>query len=314
MHASLESPSAEYDTTSSSRRSTAEASWIDVCVPVLLEIATHDEGTAVALAVRSVPYAALLTAVNRGAVDDRAVDITGLRLWDFGRCLARFVATHHAVFDHATALELGCGCGALSLSLACSARGATVVATDYSDAALTFARDNVAAHCDCVVAASVRVEPLSWRCRDDAIVHGPVIGALELELRGQCDFVLGCDLLYYKTSANAVFATAARLLRPEFGVFLFGGHARVPGTIASIREAAAEEGLALRFIDMDRLRTYEEAPRCYWNRTDADGGYFALLAMSTEAIERFVAREAIGGALRFDDGVDDESDVVDGVW
>ena len=291
----------------------AETQWDAVATTTSLRQTAASEP----LRLRSVPYGLLLTAVNRGAVRN-ADDITGLRLWDFSTCLARFVAVHHATFDGKNVLELGCGCGSLSLSVACSATGATVVATDYSDAALGFARRNVELHRERVVAREVRVEPLAWTTTassrgdtagEDGAASGRVLAAARHET---CDFVFGCDLLYYKTSAHAVLATAARLLAAG-GVFVFGGRARERGTIATIRAAAETSRLVLRFVDMNYLRTHEEPPECYWLRTEEDGSYFALLAHCVGAIDRFVAD--IGGALRFGDAVDDDSEgILDNVW
>ena len=269
--------------------------WDDASIRTRVEVLS---GAALPLSIQSVPYAALLTAVNQKLVR-KSDDITGLRLWEFSTCLARFVAEHREQFEGATVLELGCGCGHLALSVAVSARDSTVIATDYSERTLRCARDNFDTHRARVVARAVRIEQLTWsKIAPAGVSLGPV------------DFVFACDCLYYISSAAAVLATAARLLAVD-GVFIFGGRARSRTTIASIRAAAVHALLELRFVDMDFLRT--SAAHAYWDRTDADGSNFALLALSAEPIERFM--HGIGGALRVDDAVNDDSDgILDGVW
>lgn len=243
-----------------------------------------------ALDVVTVARRALVVAVNRKTLPE-GEDITGLRLWDFGTELARFVVRHRGAFAGRRVLELGAGCGTLSLAVACACEGADVVATDASS--VEFLRANVARNGPRVVARSVRVERLLWTVEEDA-EETARLG------RHKYDWVLGTDLLYHLTTCAAAFATAKRLLSPA-GVFVFGGHARRHGTVATVRAQAAAVGFVLRFVDLRALRKREGFEY-------SSGDFMATMARSGDALDAVFG----GGVgcfdppLAFDDTVDDD--------
>ena len=253
-------------------------------------------------------------------------------------------------------LEMGAGCGVLSLALACACDGvASVTATDASS--LGFLRRNVDAHRELFVqGAEVKVERLLWRTKEawqEEVVMGSkrkdgdveedegerqevegilvretdeqdeTAGGLPAECAacGDVDIVIGTDLLYHLTAADALFATAKRMLRAD-GVFVLGGHSRYYGTVQSIRDSARAHGLFVRFVDMRVLRKAEGFEYCA-------GDFLAVMAERESDIERFASDvnrgvdEEIGevstgldlgekvsapapAAFRFDDSVNDD--------
>ena len=254
-----------------------------------------------ALVIVTVSRQALVVAVNRKTLP-QGEDITGLRLWDFGTELARFVVRHRSAFAGRRVLELGAGCGTLSLAVACACKGADVVATDASS--VEFLRTNVARNRARVVARSIRLERLLWTVddeqREDNNGNGSASGVMARLGRHRYDWVLGTDLLYHLTSCAAAFATAKRLLAPA-GVFVLGGHARYHGTIATVRAQAAAAGFVLRFVDLRVLHKREGFKYC-------SGDFMATMARSEDALDAMVGGDYFDPPLAFDDTVNDDFD------
>ena len=222
------------------------AAWGDEALHTTHEVSLP---RGITLRIASVRRAELVVAVNQGRVRERE-DITGLRLWDFGRALAAFAVRHANAFRGKRVIEMGAGCGVLSLAVACGCEGVTsVCATDASS--MEFLQRNVDAHRGLFVeGADVQVERLLWRTNaawQEAQEKGAAPGegptpVCETGERGThprdcasiagADVIIGTDLLYHLTTCDALFATATRLMRAG-GVFLLGGHSRYYGTVQS---------------------------------------------------------------------------------
>ena len=184
----------------------------------------------ITLRVSSVRRSELVVAVNQKRLAKNE-DITGLRAWDFGRELAKFVVRHNRVFSGKRFVEMGAGLGILSLAIACSCKGAVVTATDASS--LDFLERNVEAHRAMFVAKDVSVQRLLWTTREgevnkstvgshDGIQNGEKLGEINrasseglLRALGDADIVIGTDLLYHLTTCEALFATVRHILKKE---------------------------------------------------------------------------------------------------
>jgi predicted nicotinamide N-methyase len=137
-------------------------------------------------------------------------------LWPSARGLARYLLDYSAKvrecegakgddWTGVRALELGCGVALPSLAL--RSRGADVVATDWYDDALRFARANAARN----GLGPLRTAPLDWR-------HPPADGAYDL--------VIAADVLYEARNAPILAALLPAVTAPG-GTVLIADPGRV---------------------------------------------------------------------------------------
>jgi predicted nicotinamide N-methyase len=140
-------------------------------------------------------------------------------LWPSSTVLAHFIL--EAKLPAVRAIELGCGVGLVSI--AGTLAGHQMLATDYYDEALLFARANAFRN----LGREIEVKALDWR-------------EIPAELP-RFELVLASDVLYESRYAELVARTIDRVLAP-------GGCAYVadPGRIAAGAFVEACEGLGLR--------------------------------------------------------------------
>ena len=81
------------------------AAWGDEALHTTHEVSLP---RGITLRIASVRRAELVVAVNQGRVRERE-DITGLRLWDFGRALAAFAVRHANAFRGKRVIEMAPG-------------------------------------------------------------------------------------------------------------------------------------------------------------------------------------------------------------
>jgi predicted nicotinamide N-methyase len=235
----------------------------------------HEE---LSLSIQSIRRQELITRVNQKKIA-KDQDITGLKLWDFGLEFARYLAARPSFFTNKTIMELGAGCGTLSLALAATATGAvSFTVTDAAEDALGLIRANVALNQNKLV-ANVNVTKCWWTVEETETPVLPV------------DVVLGTDLLYHLTTVEALFATAARSLKDDGGIFFLGGMSRYYGTIASMRETAGKLNLILRYVSLRQMHI----PYC-------DGMFLAIIAQD----ESFIAPVIQALDLHIDATVSDD--------
>ena len=115
-------------------------------------------------------------------------------LWPSAIALARALARED--LSGRRAIELGCGVGLATVSAI--DRGAHVLATDYYEAALDFARHNARAN----LGREPETALLNWRAPD-------------VESLGAFDLVFAADVLYEESSARALAGLVPALLTPE---------------------------------------------------------------------------------------------------
>lgn len=155
-------------------------------------------------------------------------------LWPSAIALARWLAAGASERLHrgARALELGCGMGLVSTALALG--GARVLATDYYDDALLFARLNAGRN----AGVPVETRNVDWRDFPNDL--------------GRFDLVVASDVLYERPHAS-LLAHAMHLTLAMGGLGLIAD----PGRIAA--EAFVEECRArgLR-VDVAQLLPYED--------------------------------------------------------
>jgi ETFB lysine methyltransferase len=144
-------------------------------------------------------------------------------LWPSSIALARVL--HKLLPRRGTLLELGCGAGLIATTAA--RIGQAVLATDYYEDALCFARVNALRN----GGNDIAVRHVDWR-------HFP--GDL-----GRFDTVIACDVLYERPYAALVAEAIARSLAPD-GVALVAD----PGRVAAdaFLEAAGLRGLGVRAL------------------------------------------------------------------
>jgi predicted nicotinamide N-methyase len=143
-------------------------------------------------------------------------------IWPSSRVLAATVLDEPDARGK-TLLELGCGLGLVSL--AATLAGFKVLATDYYNAALEFARHNVRSN----GAGELTTLPLNWREEPPPL--------------RQFDYVVASDVLYEREYGRIVAEAVFRFLKP-------GGTALIadPGRIAAedFLNLCRELGLRLR--------------------------------------------------------------------
>jgi predicted nicotinamide N-methyase len=123
-------------------------------------------------------------------------------LWPSGVALAR----HVAALDLRGSRVLELGCGLALPSIAAALAGADVLATDWSEDALRFARRNAARN-----GAALDVALLRW---SEELALDPV------------DLVLAADVLYERRNADELLALLPRVVAPA-GVVLIADPGRV---------------------------------------------------------------------------------------
>ena len=120
-------------------------------------------------------------------------------LWPSGRALARYLLDLDADWTNVRALELGCGVALPSLAL--RSRGVEVLATDWYEDALRFARANAERN----GLGPLRTEVLDWRAPPGRRAYGLVIAA---------------DVLYERRNGSLLAALLRRVAAPDATVLV----------------------------------------------------------------------------------------------
>ena len=161
-------------------------------------------------------------------------------LWPSGVALARLVSTYGVA--ERRVVEIGCGLAVPSIAAALA--GGRVLATDWSDDALRFARANATRN-----GARIDTALVAW---DDP-------GALTAP--GRWDVVLASDLLYEGRNVPMLLELLPRLVEQQ-GVVLLADPGR-PAARTFLAEAS--EAWRIRELERDgehpRVELYELAPR-----------------------------------------------------
>ena len=243
------------------------------------------------LSIQSIKRQEMIVRVNTGRIKD-GVDITGLKLWDFGVQFARYLATKPNFFTNKKIIELGSGCGTLSLALAATANQAiSFTITDAAEEALSLIELNKEQN-KTKLRVPVEVQKCWWTIEEPK----------ESEPLPIHDIVLGTDLLYHLTTVESLFATAIRHMNKETGVFFLGGMSRYYGTIESIRTAATKLDLSLQFISLKQMKvlsTEDDDETTSWY---CDGMFLAVIAANINAIVPILTALE----LHIDDNVTDD--------
>ncbi len=150
-------------------------------------------------------------------------------IWPSSRVLADVLLSENAPKGK-TLLELGCGLGLVSL--AATLAGFRVLATDYYDAALSFARHNVEQN----TAKRTRLKTLLLNWRE-----------VPAELK-EFDYIVASDVLYEKEYGALVADIFSRLLKPS-GTALMAD----PGRIAASEFLGHCEVLGLNLAAHERV-------------------------------------------------------------
>lgn len=254
-----------------------------------------DINSTLTLSIQSIQRQEMIQRVNQHKIA-KDHDITGLKLWEFGLQFARYLAAKPHFFANKNIMELGAGCGTLSLTLAASANEASsVTVTDAAMESLELIAANIK-HNQAKLIVPIQVQRCWWTIEEE-VPEEPE----KTEERPLADVVLGTDLLYHLTTVESLFATAARAMKKECGVFFLGGMSRFYGTIESIRTAATNLGLSLHFISLQKMRIPEREDidtSCWY----CDGMFLCVIAHN----EQCVAPVLKALELHIDDSVNDD--------
>ena len=254
-----------------------------------------DINSTLTLSIQSIQRQEMIQRVNQHKIA-KDHDITGLKLWEFGLQFARYLAAKPHFFANKNIMELGAGCGTLSLTLAASANEASsVTVTDAAMESLELIAANIK-HNQAKLIVPIQVQRCWWTIEEE-VPEEPE----KTEERPLADVVLGTDLLYHLTTVESLFATAARAMKKECGVFFLGGMSRFYGTIESIRTAATNLGLSLHFISLRKMMIPEREDidtSCWY----CDGMFLCVIAHN----EQCVAPVLKALELHIDDSVTDD--------
>eukprot|EP00121_Abeoforma_whisleri_P000984 Awhi_evm1s878 len=273
-------------------------SWNDESSHVYTKVVLPFIGT---LSIASVRRSDLIVAINQNKIAQNE-DITGLRLWDFGLELSKFVINHRDFFSGKRVIELGAGCGTLSLTLACACNEIDLTITDASS--VDFLRRNVETNRDKIVARNVNIKRLFWTLSTESETLSTQRNeeSVNEDTLDNMDVVIGTDIIYHLGVIEPLFATAVRLLRSteskgkgkksNDGVFIVGGHSRHHGTMISIREECQVHGLSLHFVDLSELKKSEGFEYSV-------GDFLAVMSLSDAGLKNF--EHSFDDSLQFDD-------------
>jgi predicted nicotinamide N-methyase len=167
-------------------------------------------------------------------------------LWPSSTILADFVL--RAVARPARTIELGCGVGLVSI--AATYAGHSVLATDYYEDALLFARANAFQNLE----HEIETQMIDWRAIPENI--------------GTFDCVLASDVLYEPAYAKLVSRAIKRFLAPDGRAYIAD-----PGRVAASDFLDACEALGLQVTQRlerpylagkirQKITVYELASRC----------------------------------------------------
>jgi ribosomal protein L11 methylase PrmA len=177
---------------------------------------------------------------------DHVFDGTGTRPWSGCMAFLQFAHAFPEIFKSAdiNVLELGCGIGVCGLLLAKHHEAASVVMTDGEPMALEIAKKN---RQRLGVKKNAQVQRLLWDV-DSSKIMDQLLGRQQQSF----DYVVGSDLFYYKTDAQALFATIASTC--QTAAFL-PGIVRSQAQLHQISELAEMYGFTVKMLTMSRFIT-----------------------------------------------------------
>ena len=258
-----------------------------------------DINSTLTLSIQSIQRQEMIQRVNQHKIA-KDHDITGLKLWDFGLQFAKYLAAKPHFFANKNIMELGAGCGTLSLTLAASANEASsITVTDAAMESLELIAANIKQN-QAKLIVPIQVQRCWWTVEEPEKTEEPEEPE-KTDERPLADVVLGTDLLYHLTTVESLFATAARAMKKECGVFFLGGMSRFYGTIESIRTAATNLGLSLHFISLQKMTIPEredDDTSCWY----CDGMFLCVIAHNEQCFAPVL--KALD--LHIDDSVNDD--------